>query len=353
MDWQQLVVPPAAAFLIAVILTPQVANLALKFGFVDRPTRKHPAILHKRIVPRAGGVIFAAATVIPMLLFLPVEKRLIGLTIGVILAGIVGVLDDKFDLNPYLRLATNFIIAAAAVGTGIGIAFVTNPFDGIIRLDQIVWHFNFFGPHSLIILADIFALFWIVWIMNMLNWSSGVDGQISGIILITAIILAILSLRFVPSDPSQITVTKLALITSAAAAGFLIYNWHPAKIFPGYGVTVLGFLIASLAILSGAKVATALLVMAVPAADGLTTIARRIAKKQSPVWPDRGHLHHLFLKLGWSQKQIAVFYWTISLALGIAALNLKSAGKLFAILIVGVVVVGAVLWLNLILKPKQ
>lgn len=132
-----------------------------------------------------------------------------------------------------------------------------------------------------------------------------------------------------------------------SALGLLIFNWHPARIFPGFsGSTILGFLIAVLAILSGGKLATAGLVLLIPATDFAYTFFRRIIQGKSPVWGDRGHLHHKLLEIGFSHQQIALFYILGSVILGAAALSLSSKGKLFAAALVGIALLGGILWLN-------
>lgn len=183
--------------------------------------------------------------------------------------------------------------------------------------------------------------------MNMLNWSKGVDGQMPGIAAISAIVIGILSLRFSPVDAQSLLTAKLSFITAGAALGFLSFNLHPAKIFPGYGATVLGFLLATAAILSGAKVATALLVMGVPMVDGVFTILRRVAAGRSPFFGDRRHFHHLLLDLGLGQRTIALSYWLFSAVLGLIALSLSSQAKFFAILGLFLAVSGLLVFLHL------
>ena len=346
--------PTILAFAISALTTIALIVIAPRLGLIDNPkTSKHPAKLHTNAIPSGAGIAFWASTVPIILLYLPLEKKFIGIATGLTLAAAIGLADDRFDLNPYLRLALNFITAAIIVGAGVGITFITNPLGGIIKLDTIKVAFDFFGSHQIFPVAGIFALFWIVFIANMINWSSGVDGQIPGIVVITSIVLALLSYRFVNYDPSQIQLIKLALILTGSALGFLIFNWHPAKIFPGYGITVWGILIATLAILAGAKVATAILILGLPFADGIISITRRILSGRSPVWADRGHLHHLLLDKGLTQPQIALLYWLVTAILGYLALNLSSSAKAYAIALVSILVVGAILWLNLILTEKD
>jgi UDP-GlcNAc:undecaprenyl-phosphate GlcNAc-1-phosphate transferase len=169
-----------------------------------------------------------------------------------------------------------------------------------------------------------------------------------GIVTVAAFILGLLSLKInLFGDPEQINVAKIAFITASSAFGLLIFNWYPAKIFPGFsGSTILGFMIAILSILSGAKLATAILVLLIPATDFVYTFIRRILEGKSPVWGDKGHLHHKLLEIGLSHRQIALFYILGSVILGAAALSLSSSGKLFAAGLVTIIILGAILWLN-------
>ncbi len=342
------------AFSVTLVATPIVIKLAFKYGFVDDPKKhKHPAILHKKVIPRAGGLAVGIGIIATILLFVPINKQVIGIIIGSVIAVLVGILDDKYDLNPYLRFLSNFLIAAVVVLSGIGISFVTNPFGGVIRLDEFIIRFDFFGPHSIVVLADIFAILWIVWVMNMLNWSKGVDGQLAGIAAVGFVVLGIVSLRFAENDQSQVIVASLAFIAAGAALGFLPFNWHPAKIFPGYSSTILGFLIAVLSIMSGAKVAIAILAMAVPLLDGVFTIFRRLLIKKSPFWGDKKHLHHHLMRLGWGHRKISLFYWTVCAILGLIALTTSGIEKLFAGLLVFCVIMASILWINLIIWSKD
>ncbi len=336
-----LLLPSIISFLLTIISVPPTIAFAKKFKLLDSPKiRPHPAHTQQRIVPRAGGLPVFIGIVATLMLFTPFEKYTIGILAGLFILLVIGLLDDRYqNLSPYLRLLTQFLAAGAAVWSGIGIGFITNPLGGIIHLDT--------SP-QLMLLADFLAVIWIVWVMNMINWSKGVDGQMPGIVTIAALILGLLSLKLnLSNDLSQVTVAKLSFITAGCSFGFLIFNWHPAKIFPGFsGSTILGFMIAVLAILSGGKLATAGLVLLIPATDFTYTFFRRILEGKSPVWGDKGHLHHKLLEQGFSHAQIALFYILGSVILGAAALSLSSSGKLFAALLVGAIILGTILWLN-------
>lgn len=334
-----LLLPAIIAFFLTILAIPITIVLAKKFHLLDDPNlRPHPAHTQQRVVPRAGGLAIFLAVIPTILIFLPFQNYTPGIIIGLLILTLIGLIDDKYqNFSPYLRLISQFITAILIIGSGIGIHFITNPLGGIISLDN---------TSQIALLADFLSVIWIVWVINMINWSKGVDGQMPGIITIAALILGFLSLKL-SSDPAQLDLAKLAFITAGSALGLLIFNWHPAKIFPGFsGSGVLGFLIAVLAILSGGKLATAGLVLLLPATDFAYTFIRRILQGKSPVWGDRGHLHHKLLAIGLSHQQIALFYILGSVILGAAALNLSSKGKLFAAALIGAVILGGILWLN-------
>jgi UDP-GlcNAc:undecaprenyl-phosphate GlcNAc-1-phosphate transferase len=340
-----IILPFVTAFFITGVSTPIAIFFLKKFKVIDDPKRKHPAIIHKKPIPRGGGIPLFLGAIIASLIFLPLNALTIAIYISATIALVVGVLDDKFDISPYFRFLTNFICAIIVVAVGISVAFITNPLGGILFLDQIN-----IGPFPL---SSLVAIVWIVWVMNMLNWSKGVDGQMPGIVAISAAVIGILSLRVGTLDQASAISANLSFIISGASVGFLLYNFYPAKIFPGYGATSIYLLLAIVSILSSAKLATAILVMGVPLADGAFTIIRRIFTGKSPFWHDRQHFHHLLLSMGYDQRRIALFYWIVSAILGALSFILSSKGKLFAILMLLILVGGALLSLNYLLKNQK
>lgn len=353
-----LFLPSLIAFLVCFLAAPQVIKMANRFGLIDDPQKRpHPAHTHKNVVPRAGGLAIYLGLVVSCLLFLPLNKILFGILGGISIVVLVGLIDDYKDISPYFRFLTNIAAAAIVVGAGVGIPYINNPFGGLVRLDTLRLTFNFFGTHSLLVWADLFALLWIVWCMNMVNWSKGVDGQMPGFVAISAIILGFLSLRFSRHDLSQQTVTVLSFITAGAFLGFLPWNFYPQKIMPGYGGgTLAGFLLAVLSILSFGKLGTAVLVLGVPFIDASYTMVRRLVLFKSPFRGDAGHLHHKLLSLGWGRRRIALFYWLVSAILGIIAINLGSQQKLLAFVLLLTVLGGILLWLSFFttfLKPPD
>ena len=326
------------SFITTTIAIPPTIWLAKRFNLLDNPKlRPHPAHVQNRIIPRAGGIAIFLGIMATAMLFVPMQKYLIGIILGLIVLLAIGVADDKLkSVNPYLRLGLLALAALLPVASGISISFITNPLQSgeILKFDKPI--------------ADFLAILWIVALTQIINWSKGVDGQMPGITMVAAGVLGALSIKFyLMGDMSQIDIAKLAFATSGASLGFLIFNWHPAKILPGFsGSTILAFMLATLAILSGAKVAISLLVLGIPTADFIYTFFRRIFEGHSPVWGDRGHLHHKLLNLGWSHQRISLFYMTVSAMLGAAALTFDTNSKIFALCLVAVGFVIFVLWIN-------
>ena len=348
------ILPGVISAILAYLATPFVIRLAKKLGIIDDPrTHRHVKVIHKYPVPRGGGIATFIAIFLASLFFLPLDKHLVGILAGAILVTTLGFLDDKYDLNPYLRLIGGFLAAAAPIAAGIGIAFLSKPGGGIIDLSQPQLKFFLLGEErSIWILSDAFALIWIVFVMNMLNMGAkGVDGQLPGVVVVAAATIAALSLKF-SADITQWPVIILASITAGAYLGFLPWNFYPQKIMPGYGgSTLAGYLLAVLAILSTTKVGTLIVVLGIPLVDTGYTILRRILSGKSPVWGDRGHLHHRLLDLGWGKRRVATFYWLISALLGVLALNLNTSNKLYTMVGIAILLGGLILWLTY--RPKS
>lgn len=345
----------SVAFFSAALITPLIIKLAQYLRLVDNPQiRKHPAHTHHGTIPRAGGLALFVGILIPTFIFLPLSKALIGLLFAGTLTTLVGLWDDYRDLSPYFRFGANIMTALIVVGAGIGIPFITNPFGGVIPLDTWTVSFTLFGQHSIVVWADVFAVLWIVWTMNIVGWSSGVDGQMPGFVTISAIILGFLSLRFTAHDISQTIVASLAFILAGSYLGFLPWNFYPQKIMPGYGgKTLAGLYLSVIAILSGGKVGSALLVLAIPMIDAAYSLLRRVLHQRSPFRGDRNHFHHLLLDWGWGKRRIALFYWSVSAVLGILTLYLTSTQKFFAFIVVAVSVIGIITWITLFVHIRK
>jgi UDP-GlcNAc:undecaprenyl-phosphate GlcNAc-1-phosphate transferase len=341
------------ALAISYAITPLVIKLAWKWGLIDDPKKnRHPKVIHSKPTPRGGGLSLFLAIAISASLLLPLDKHLAGILAGAGILVLMGILDDRYNLNPYLRLMVQFFAVSIPIAAGIGIAFLNSPF-GIIDLSYPRIEFFLLGEtRSIWILSDLFALFWMVALMNFINWGAkGVDGQLSGVVTIAALVIAVLSFRF-SADITEWPVTILAAILAGASLGFLPWHMYPQKIMPGFsGSNLTGFLLGVLSILTTTKVGTLFLVLGVPLIDSGYTLIRRILQGKSPVWGDGGHLHHRLLDVGWSKKGVAYFYWLVTAILGIIALWVNWQWKLYTILGLAFLLAGLILWLTF--RPEQ
>lgn len=316
------------------MITPYVIRLAHRFGLVDDPSkRKHPANTHTGIIPRAGGLAVFIAIALGALVFIPVSKILAGVLIGAFLITLVGLLDDKYDLSASRRLIMHIIIISLVIFAGLGVPYISNPFGGVIQLDQYRWTYELFGvQREFLVVSNIFSLLWIVAIMNFVSWSSGVDGQLSGFAGISGIFLGLIALRFTAHDITSESVALMGFITGAAFLGFLPWSFYPQKIMPGYsGGTLAGFMLGVLSILSWGKIGTLILVLSVPLVDAVYSILRRVKEGKSPMKGDAGHFHHRLLQIGWGRRRIAVFYWFVSFLFGVSAILFESLQKVLAL----------------------
>jgi len=321
--------------LISFFLTPLIIRFAKKLKIMDDPSKNsHPKVIHTVSTPRGGGIPIFIAIIVTALLFIPLDKHLVSILLGALVILIMGYLDDRYNLNPYLRIGLGFLAALIPVVSGIGISFLTNPLGGLIDLSN---------P----LISDIFALIWIVFLMNMLNMGAkGIDGQLSGVVIISALTITALSFYY-SADITQWPVILLTSITAGAFLGFLPWHKFPQKIMPGYGgATLAGYMLAIASILSTTKVGTLIVVLGIPLIDTGYTIIRRVLSGKSPVWGDRGHLHHKLLDSGFSKKQVSEVYWSLTAILGILALSLNSTFKLYTIVGAGFAIGGLIIWLT-------
>lgn len=341
--------PGLVAFFISFFVTFLTIKLSAKLGIVDDPKKnKHEKVIHTKPTPRGGGLPIFLAVTVAVVLFLPMDKHIKGILAGAFVLVIMGFLDDKYNLNPYLRLVLGFLAAAFPIASGIGIPFIGNPLGGIIDLSQPQLSFMFLGEvRNIWILSDLFALVWIVFVMNMLNMGAkGIDGQLSGVVIVAAVTIALLSLRF-SADITQWPIIVLASILAGSFLGFLPWHMYPQKIMPGYGgSTLAGYFLAILSILATAKVGTLMVVLGVPLIDTGYVVIRRVLSGKSPFWGDRSHLHHKLLDLGLPKTWVSYFYWIASFILAIFALNLNTLPKLYTMIGVGAFLGGGLLWLT-------
>ena len=322
-----------ATFLASFFITKRVKLLAESLGARDFPDI--PRKIHAKPLPKFGGIAiflsFIAGVIAFALLGLSDEISLLHIA-GFVLGGAVlvagGILDDRYDLPPYKQIWFPVAAAFLVVLSGTHISYITNPLGGPIILDQYkILTYPIFG--SLLVFV------WIMGITYTTKFLDGMDGLVTGISGIAGLVIFGLSLA---PEVNQTTTAFLALIFAAACFGFLPFNFHPAKIFLGEGgSTFTGFMIAVLAVISGGKIATALLVLGIPILDAVWVIVRRLWFGASPFIGDKKHLHFRLLDIGLSQRQAVLLLYFLAAAFGGVAVFLQSLGKLVALIILSVV----------------
>ncbi|HEX2910021.1 MAG TPA: MraY family glycosyltransferase [Chloroflexia bacterium] len=333
------------AFLVSFILTPVVKKFALRRGWAVPPS---PRKIHKVPMVSIGGLaifcgfVLAVGGVVLVSWMAGHYWRTIDLVhIGLLLTGctliaVVSLIDDVKDLSPRIRLLFQFLAALIVIIPQLIMPW--HEYWGAI-IDSIKLPGDINLP--LLFLSIPFTIFWIMGMTNTVNWMDGLDGLAGGIVFIGAAILFLESI-FVgrhSNDGIPLTSSMLALALACAILGFLPYNWNPAKIFMGdVGAMFLGYALAVISIIDGAKVAATLLVIGFPVLDVAWVITYRLLHKRSPFKPDRGHFHHRLLDLGLSQKQIVgIFYAVCGLfgAIGIFVQNtaIKTIGLIVLVMI--------------------
>lgn len=306
MNWLAVVVgvPLAAAF------TFVARGMGRRHGWLDPPG---PNRLHLAPVPRLGGIAMYAAFVVVALIVGPHGLALAGLLVGATVIASVMLIDDIRGLSPRAKILAQMVAATIPVVAGVRIDAVSNPFaGGVVELPLVV--------------VIPFTLFWIVGMMNAINFLDGQDGLAGGVSTIAALVLVAVSVRLGLSD-----VATLALALAAVSLGFLPLNFHRATIMMGdSGSHFLGFSLAVIAILGPAKIATAILVLGVPILEVAWSIVRRLARGGSVGARDAQHLHHRLWEAGLGQPAVALFYYAVTATFGVVALLVDRLNKVYA-----------------------
>jgi UDP-GlcNAc:undecaprenyl-phosphate/decaprenyl-phosphate GlcNAc-1-phosphate transferase len=293
------------ALAIVLALSPAVGRVARVLGAVDRPERRR---LNALPVPRLGGIALFLGILVPGLAFLPFGDETRGLLLGAAVALTVGAVDDVRGLEWWQKLGGQVLAAAIPTAFGIWVDRFTFPFVGIHELPAWV------GVPATVI--------WIVALMNMVNFLDGLDGLAAGVCGIAGGTFAVIALSL--GKPNS---AIMAAIVCGACVGFLRHNFYPARIFMGdSGALLLGFVLATLSVQGLLKTAATvalffpLLVLAVPIIDTSFVVARRLKHRESVTAPDQAHLHHRFLRRGFSQRRAALTMWAWCGTLAAAAL---------------------------------
>lgn len=330
--------PFLIATLVSVLLTLLARKLAYGIDFVDKPTLVRK--IHSKPVAYLGGAAIFLAFLVVLPWFVALNKRLIAFLIAGAILVIVGTIDDKYDLRPLTKLIWQILACAIIIAGGIGIRSITNPLGGVIILDSIVYPFKWADfLFSITLLADIFALVWLMVMINTMNFLDGLDGLAAGVSTIGALIIFTLSLLPIVNQPETATV---ALILAGCTLGFLFFNFHPSSIFMGDGGSMfLGLSLATLAIIANGKIATTLLILGLPLLDVALIILRRIFIDHRAPWvADRRHFHHRLLSVGLNQRQSVIIVYIFCTIFGISALFLGSSQKLMALGVMALTMIG-------------
>ena len=305
------------ALVISLIATPPVKWFAERIGAMDVP--KDNRRVHKVPIPRLGGLAIFIGFVLSVVIFAEIDLQIRGILLGSVLIVAVGVVDDIMPLRAWQKFLFQIIAAFIPIFHGLTIYVVSNP--------------NIFSPEPYLafgVFTIPLTVIWIVGITNAVNLIDGLDGLAVGVSTIATLTMLVVALLVTADGNVALVLAALA----GACLGFMPYNLNPAKIFMGdTGALLLGYLLATMSVLGLFKFyaiisfAVPFMALALPILDTLFAIIRRLIKGQSPMAPDRGHLHHRLLDLGFSQKQAVFIIYLISGFLGMIAVILTSSGQ--------------------------
>ncbi len=322
------------SLVLAFVLTPFVRRFALKTGAVSIQNRVRDVHPKGTIIPGLGGwsVIAGFLFILTIYWYLGYltdlkinNQQIITIYVSSLLIMVVGYLDDKYELKPWQLIIVPIIISMAVVYVGVSVEYVTNPFEsGTGPYGRSLFYLNA-G------ISSVFSFLWILGMMFTVKFLDGLDGLVTGIGAIGAIILFVVSLFW---DTPLSGTSILALALAGGLVGFLPYNWHPAKIFLGESSIFVGFMLGVLSIISGGKIATALLVMGIPVLDVVWVIIKRIIMRKSPFHGDRTHLHFRLLDTGGlTHRQTVLFLYVLTAIFGVSSIFLQSTQKVLALLV--------------------
>ncbi|MDQ1144332.1 UDP-GlcNAc:undecaprenyl-phosphate GlcNAc-1-phosphate transferase [Bacillus sp. SORGH_AS 510] len=296
-------------FFAAIFLTPLVKKLAFKIGATDKPNNRK---VHQKIMPRLGGLAIFISFIIGILILSPESIYHWPIILGSIVIISTGMVDDIKEISPKVKLLGQIAAASIVVIFGnISVEYINLPFGGQIN----------FG-----ILSIPITIIWIIGITNAINLIDGLDGLAAGVSTIALLTIAGMALVM-----GNMYVMVTALILAASTGGFLVYNFHPAKIFMGdTGSLFLGYMISVLSLLGFKNVAfisiiIPVIILGVPISDTLFAIIRRLINKQPLSAPDKSHLHHCLMKAGFSHKQTVLLIYAMSTIFGLAAFMFSQA----------------------------
>ena len=321
--WVRILLAVAIAFAISFAAVPVVKTFATKVGAIDIPDGKRR--VHDHPIPRMGGLAIFLGFLLSVVLFADITRQVRGILIGAVLIVACGAIDDVVNLRAWIKLLVQVAAAVIAVAHGVVIEFFSNP--------------NIFSDNVLLVLGWLsipVTVLWIVGITNSVNLIDGLDGLAVGVSTIASVTMFVVALLV-----SEGNVALLLAALMGACLGFMPYNLNPANIFMGdTGALLLGYVLSTLSVVGMFKTyalvtfVVPILALFLPLFDTTCSFFRRILRGQSPMHPDRGHLHHRLIDMGLSQKQAVAILYSVSAILGLCAVVLATDGALRTWLIV-------------------
>lgn len=299
-----ILIPIITCFILSLLLTPIVKKFAIKIGAIDKPNERK---VHTKIMPRLGGLAIFLSFMIGSFIYIPAEFQSWPIIIGAILIALIGFFDDLFGLPAKVKFVGQIFAALVPVIGGIQIDFIATPSGNVIEFG---W------------MAIPLTVFWIVAITNAINLIDGLDGLAAGVSSIA--IFTISALAMAMGNPIT---PLLGFLLLGSTLGFLMFNFYPAKIFMGdTGSLFLGYMISVLSVVGLAKSAAIfslmipMIILAVPIMDTTFAIVRRIVQKKPLMAPDKFHLHHCLIRLGFTHRQSVILIYMLSGLFSLAAI---------------------------------
>lgn len=291
-------------FIISFSITPMVIKFAIRIGAVDHPNHRK---VHKSVMPRLGGLGIFISFFIGFIIFLPDTMSAWPILAGATIITITGVLDDIKELSPKTKLGGQLLAAIVTVAGGVKLEFITLPFGDRIEFG---W------------LAIPITIIWIIAITNAINLIDGLDGLAAGVASI-----ALLTISGIALSMGNPLMALIGFILFGSTLGFLVFNFHPAKIFMGdTGSLFLGYTISVLAIMGLFKnvaifsLIVPIIILGVPILDTVFAIIRRVIQRKPISAADKFHLHHCLLRLGFTHRQTVILIYALSAMFSIAAI---------------------------------
>lgn len=296
-------------FILSLSLTPLIMKMAFKIGATDQPNQRK---VHVSLMPRLGGLAIYISFVVGFLILRPVDPTASSILLASTLIVIIGVLDDMLELSAKYKLIGQIGAALIVVFLGdVQVLFINLPFGG-------KFEFGFFSIP--------FTILWIVGITNAINLIDGLDGLAAGVSSIALITIS--GMAIIMGNVFVLTVGSIVLVSTL---GFLYYNFHPAKIFMGdTGALFLGFMISVLSLLGYKNVTfisfiVPVIILCVPISDTFFAILRRVINKKPLSAPDKSHLHHCLLRLGYTHRQTVLIIYAMAAFFGMTAVVFSQA----------------------------